>query len=143
MACWATSPFQKDASLRRIFADELEGVAGDGGHSPGGDDGLGASLAAIAEEVHRHAAAARHGVLADFAARASHARKHLSRPLLAAALASIKEQRKAVLVLITRNAAAELASRKHALICAASSHAKRPRKPGRKGSSSDHQPARR
>ena len=79
-----------------------------------GDDGLAACLSSIADEVYRHATAARDGVMADFAARVAHARKHLSPHLLAATLAAIKEQRKAALTLISRNAASELAARKKA-----------------------------
>jgi hypothetical protein len=52
--------------------------------------------------------------MADFAARMAHARKHLSPQLLAATLAAIKEQRRAALTLISRNAASELAARKKA-----------------------------
>jgi hypothetical protein len=90
----------------------------------GGDD-LSAFLAAISDEVHRHSAAARDGVITDFAARMAHARKHLSPHLLAAALAAFKEQRKAALATVRRNAASELAGRKKAAIMA--SRPKHPR----------------
>lgn len=90
-----------------------------GGEDPReGDDGLGALLAAIADDVQFRATAARNGLMADFAGRAAHARKHLSRHLLAATLATIKEQRKAALAAISQNAALELQSRKKAAIAA-------------------------
>lgn len=56
--------------------------------------------------------------MADFAARAAHARKHLSPQLLAATLGAIKEQRKAALALVNRNAALELAGRRKAAVAA-------------------------
>jgi hypothetical protein len=79
---------------------------------------LSALIEAISDEVHRHTTAARDGLLADFAARMAHARKHLSPHLLAASLAALKQQRKSALALINRNAAAELAGRKKAAIMA-------------------------
>jgi hypothetical protein len=56
--------------------------------------------------------------MADFAARVAHARKHLSPHLLAAVLVSFKDQRKAALTAINRNAASELAARKKAAVTA-------------------------
>jgi hypothetical protein len=101
-ARWVTSPY---AGIDAQSEDPREG-----------SDGLGALLAAIDDEVGRHTTAARDGVTADFAARVAHARKHLSPHLLAATLATIKEQRKAALAQIGRNAANELAGRKKAAV---------------------------
>jgi hypothetical protein len=82
------------------------------------DDSLSALLGSIADDVQHRAAAARDGVMADFTARARHARKHLSPNLVAATLAAIKESRKAALALINQNAASELAGRKKTVIAA-------------------------
>jgi hypothetical protein len=109
-----TSPFPAPASLPPVREDPSTGANDQNLDSCEGDDGLAACLSSIADEVYQHASAARDGVMADFAARVAHARKHLSPHLLAATLAAIKEQRKAALALISRNAASELAARKKA-----------------------------
>jgi len=114
LARWSTSAFPVRASLPPAQEGLSVGANDQNLDSREGDDGLAACLSSIADEVYRHATAARDGVLADFAARVAHARKHLSPHLLAATLAAIKEQRKAALTLISRNAASELAARKKA-----------------------------
>jgi len=117
MARWLTIP--GPARHTQHLSEPERPVAGidAGSEDPREDsDGLGALLASIADDVHHHATAARNGVIADFAGRAMHARRHLSRHLLAATLAAIKEARKAALALISRNAAMELAGRKKAAI---------------------------
>jgi hypothetical protein len=116
-ARWIASRFGSH-SPGTAFARAQPGAGIDGyGEDPreGGDE-LSGQLGAIADEVHRHAAAARNGVRTDFAARIAHARKHLSPHLLAAALATFKEQQKVALAAISRNAALELASRRKAML---------------------------
>jgi hypothetical protein len=116
MARWLTIP--GPARHTQHLSEPERPVAGiDGNEDPREDsDGLGALLASIADDVHHRVTAARNGVIADFAGRAMHARKHLSRHLLAATLAALKEQRKAALALISRNSAMEMAGRKKAAI---------------------------
>jgi hypothetical protein len=75
-------------------------------------------LDAIAADVHKTASAARDGVITEFTARAAHARKHLSRSQLAAALKEIGEARKAALALIKQNETAELSARRAAALAA-------------------------
>ena len=116
LARWIASPYGSDASRRGIFPEAIAGIGAQSEDPREDSDGLGALLASIADDVHHRATAARDGVIADFAGRAMHARKHLSRHLLAATLAALKEQRKAALALISRNAAMELAGRKKAAI---------------------------
>lgn len=131
LARWLSSPFAADTPRTGISpARPGEAVLQNEDPGAGGDE-LGVLLAAIADEVHRHASAAREGILADFAARAAHARKHLPRNLLAATLASIKQQRKAALALISRNASLEIAGRRKAAIAAFGKDrsGKRPRGP--------------
>jgi hypothetical protein len=119
LARWLTSADAARQSSRVPEAERPAAGIDAGSEDPGEDhDGLGALLAAIANDVQHRAAAARSGVMADFAGRAAHARKHMSRHLLAATLAAIKEQRKAALALIARNAASELEGRKKAAITA-------------------------
>jgi hypothetical protein len=116
-ARWATS---FDRSIASPQGSRLRdtGIAA-GGEDPGqGEDGLGSLLASIADEVHRHTAAAREGVMMDFAARVAHARRHLSPALLGAALRALRDQRKTALALITQNAALELATRRNAAVAA-------------------------
>jgi len=85
---------------------------------PVADSELGSLLDAIASDVHKTASAARDGVMTEFAARAAHARKHLSRNQLAAALKEIEEARKAALALIKQNETAELSARRSAALAA-------------------------
>jgi hypothetical protein len=118
LARWLTSPYAAGAQDKRIFPVRPGDALRHDEDLAGASDELGAILAAIADDAHRHASAAREGVLADFAGRAAHARKHLSPNLLAATLAAIKEQRKAALALISRNASLEIAGRRKAAIAA-------------------------
>jgi hypothetical protein len=87
------------------------------------DNELGLLLDAIAADVHKTAAAARDGIVAEFSARAAHARRHLPRHQLAAVLNQIAEARKAALALIKRNEVFELSARRAAALAAR----KRPR----------------
>jgi hypothetical protein len=116
LARWMTGPYASRTPVRLTDKSPAAGIDAQGEDPRDGSDSLGALLAAIDDDVERHAAAARDGVMTDFAARVAHARKHLSPHLLAAALATIKEQRKAALALIKRNAAMERAGRKKAVI---------------------------
>jgi hypothetical protein len=84
----------------------------------GSDTELGPLLGAIADDVHAIAGAAREGVLADFAARVAHARRHQSGPQLLATLAALAQARKAALAVVKQNAALELAGRKKAALTA-------------------------
>ncbi len=95
----------------------------------GPDTELGPLLGAIADDVHGCAAAARSGIMADFAARVAYARKHLSGPALAAVLATLKQARQTALTFVKRSAALELAGRKKAVIAAR----RRPLRPRRTG----------
>lgn len=117
LAHWITDPYAGRLSRAEDFpygpSSGIDGHAEDPGE---GEDALDGLLAGIADEVHAHAAAARDGVMAGFAAQVAHARKHLSPQLLAAALAAIKQQRDAVLAFINRNAADEIAARRKAVI---------------------------
>lgn len=115
-ARWLTSPYAADAFEKGIFPVRPARGAVQAEDPGDGGGELGVLLDAIAEEVHRHASAARDGVLADFAARAAYARKHLPRSLLAATLAAIKQQRKAAMALISRNASLEIAARRQGAI---------------------------
>jgi hypothetical protein len=88
---------------------------------PGEDHGdhdhtLGLLLGVIADDIHHFASAACAGIIAEFAARAAHARKYRRGDQLAAALREIAEARKAALAVVRRNAALELAARKQAAI---------------------------
>jgi len=85
---------------------------------PDTDPELGSLLDAIAADVHKTASAARDGVIVEFAARAAHARKHLPRNQLSAALKEIAEARKAALALIKRNEIVELSARRAAALAA-------------------------
>jgi hypothetical protein len=96
------------------------------------DTELGALLDAIAEDVQHTAAAVRAGIMADFAARVAHARRHLPRQQLAAALRGFAEARKAALALARRNARMELQARKKAAILMRQQSRPRPGKRGRK-----------
>jgi hypothetical protein len=119
MARWLTIPGPARHTQRLSEPERPAAGIDAGSEDPREDsDGLGALLASIADDVHHRATAARNGVIADFAGRAMHARKHLSRHLLAATLAAIKEARKAALALISQNAALELAGRRQAAIAA-------------------------
>lgn len=133
-ARWVASAYPPDPSGRAIIIGHSDAGIGAGGEDPSdGSGGLGALLGAIADEVRSHAAAAREGVVADFAGRVAHARKHLSPQLLAATLAAIREQRKAALALIGRNMALELSGRQKAAVAAFGGN--RPRRLGRRGPS--------
>jgi hypothetical protein len=113
LAHWVTDPYAGDTPRPAIFASGVAAGIDSYAEDPGeAEDPLDGELTAIADEVHRHAAAARAGAVADFAAQVAHARKHFRPPLLAAVLAAIKQQREAVLALINRNAAAELTARR-------------------------------
>jgi hypothetical protein len=135
MARWLTIPGPARHTARLSEPERPAAGIDAQGEDPREDgDGLGALLASIADDVHHRVTAARNGVIADFAGRAMHARKHLSRHLLAATLATIKEARKAALALIAQNAALELSGRKKAAIAAwragsASGRQKRSRNP--------------
>jgi hypothetical protein len=139
LARWVTSPLASDKFTRAI-SPERPGIDANGEDPGDVSGGLGALLASIADEVHAHAAAAREGVMADFAARVLHARKHFSRSLLVATLASIREQRKAALALVNRNAALEIAGRQKAAIAAFGGNSAIRRRKPRGGPSKEQAP---
>jgi hypothetical protein len=95
-----------------------------------GDVDLGPLLGAIAEDAHRIAAAVRTGILADFAARTTHARRHTPRHLLAGALTAIKQARLAALAAASMNAKNELKGRMQAAIASRRRVRLRPVRPG-------------
>lgn len=117
MARWVAS-----AAARRQPSQigERQSLPPDTGHGAGyfGDDfeGLAGLLTAIADDVQSRAAIARTGVVADFAGRVAHARKHFPRSLIASTLATIQEQRLVALAAVNRNANTELAGRREAAI---------------------------
>jgi hypothetical protein len=127
-ACWittshrdtdrdgASAPTYPVKHVRESFPEAAAEMLG--GEPPAIDTELGAVLGAIAEEVHQIAAAVRAGIMADFAARAAYARKHLPRHLVTGALAAIKQMRTAALASARQNAKAELRGRKNAVIAA-------------------------
>jgi hypothetical protein len=124
-ARWMMTPMthtgaQSNFTNVRPATAEKESFAG--APEPHGEEGaasdaeLGPLLGAIADDVHATAAAARDGVLADFAARVAYARRFLTGPQLAATLGAIAQARKAALAAVKRNAALELSGRKKAAI---------------------------
>jgi hypothetical protein len=127
-ASWTTTPF---ADRARNNHDE---------QSSGSDEGLGALLGAIADEVQRFASAVHDGINADFAARVAHARKHLPRHQLAAALAAFAEARNAALASAKQNAAMELQGRKWAAILARGRPRRRTRNGGHRPNSAPPSP---
>ncbi len=98
------------ANAQEDFAAATEALCGEQ------DTELGAILGGIAKEVHQIAGAVCAGIVADFAARAAYARRHLPRHLVAGALAAIRQARGAALAIAARNAKAELQGRKAAAI---------------------------
>jgi hypothetical protein len=125
LARWITTPMVRTIPEEKIEPARLptaakenfaEPLQAEGPEDQASDTDLGPLLAAIADDVHRCAAAACAGIIADFAARVAYARKHLPRHQLAAALGALAQERKAALALVKRNAALELAARKKAVI---------------------------
>jgi hypothetical protein len=104
------APTRPATNAQQDFAAAAEAVCG------AQDTELGAILGGIAEEVHQIAVAVRAGIMADFAARAAHARKHLPRHLIAGALAAIRQARGAALAVARQNTKAELQGRKKAAV---------------------------
>jgi hypothetical protein len=96
------------------------------------DAELGPLLGAIAEDVQQIAAAVRAGIIADFAARAAYARRHLPRHQLGGALRTLAEARRAALTLARQTAAMELKARKKAAIMTRRRLARRAIRPCRK-----------
>jgi hypothetical protein len=135
LARWMTKPYASRTPVPLFERHPEAGIDAQSEDPRDASDSLSALLAAIDDEVSQHAAAACDGVMADFAARVAHARRHLSPHLLAATLAAIKEQRKAALALIKRNAATERAGRKKAAIMAAAG--RRRATPERRGRRND------
>jgi len=86
--------------------------AGDAGE----DTELAQILSAIAEDVQRKAATVSRAVLADYAGKIAHARKHLPRHQLAGAVRAYAEARTAALAVIKQAAASELTARRKAAI---------------------------
>jgi Relaxase/Mobilisation nuclease domain len=86
-----------------------------GASSPDNFDGenveLGQILSAIAEDVHRHCAAACQGIEAQFAARRASARKTLPKHQIAGALAAISAERRALLAAVRQQAKTDLFGR--------------------------------
>jgi hypothetical protein len=88
----------------------------DGATGEGESAELGRIVFAITEEIQRWAAGARAGVIAEFVAKVSYARKQLPRNQLIGAVRACYEARAAALALIKRQAAADLIGRREAAI---------------------------
>jgi hypothetical protein len=69
-------------------------------------------LDAIATDVQRVASAARHAVMAEYAGKVTHARRHLPRAQVAGAVRAFREARAAALTHIARQASAEISARR-------------------------------
>jgi hypothetical protein len=106
--------FGPERPLSAESGDIADAVQAQGEEAPDSETDLGAVLAAIDDDVQESAAGARAGIMAEFAGRIAHARKHLPRHQIAAAVAAFKEARKAALALVKRNAAEQRAGRKKA-----------------------------
>jgi len=127
LARWIVTPitraaYSEKAEPQRPATVEKENFAevpqSQGDEAPASDTELGPLLGAIVDDVHRRSAAAREGVMADFAASVAHAKRHLPRSMLAATLSALAQARKAALAFVNRSAALELAARKKAAIMA-------------------------
>jgi hypothetical protein len=105
---------EPERSLSADSGDIADAAQAQGEEAPDSDTDLGAILGAIDDEVQGSATGARAGIIAEFAARVAHARKYLPRHQVAAAVATLKQARKAALALVKRNAAQERAGRKKA-----------------------------
>jgi hypothetical protein len=81
-----------------------------------GDDGVGALLAAIGDDVARLSAGATAGIVAEFSARIAAASKNPSRHERQAAVRALKEARKAALATVKRATKAELTARRRLAI---------------------------
>jgi hypothetical protein len=121
--------FEPERQLPADSGSSAEAQEAAGEEAPDSDTDLGAILGAIDDEVEGIAAAARAGIMADFGGRIASARKHLPRSQIAAAVAALKEARKAALALVKRHAAQERAGRKKA---ASAGRGRRPRAAGRR-----------
>lgn len=106
---------------------------GHDGDDPGASDvALGAILHAIAEDVKHLVAAVRAGIIAEFTARATAARRHLPRDQIAAALQILAQMRRAALALAEQNAKLEMSARRETAL-AAYRQAARPKSPRNRG----------
>jgi hypothetical protein len=106
---------------------------GHGGDDPGASNiALGAILHAIAEDVKHLLAAVRAGIIAEFTARATVARRHLPRDQIAAALQILAQMRRAALALAEQNAKLEMSARRETAL-AAYRQAARPKSPRNRG----------
>ena len=119
--------FEAERLLPANSGSSAEAHEAAGEEAPDSDSELGAILGAIDDEVEGIAAAARTGIMAEFAGRIASARKHLPRSQIAAAVAALKAARKAALALVKRHAAQERAGRKKA---ATAGRGRRPRAAG-------------
>lgn len=97
------------------------------GLAEGQGEPLGPLLAAITEEAHRMLAATRQEIMADFGRRMAHARHHMPRAELAAAMRVLKDARRAALAAAAREAKAESCGRRRAAIEAKSGRGPQPR----------------
>jgi hypothetical protein len=129
LARWLVAPRAKtDHSV--TFGSARAGRHGDDAGSS--DIALGAILHDIAEDVRHLLAAVRAGIVAEFTARATAARRHLPRDQIAAALQIIAQMRRAALALAEQNAKLEMSARREAALAAyrQAARPKSPRKPG-------------
>jgi hypothetical protein len=104
----------------------------DGDDTGASDIALGAILHDISEDVRHLLAAVRAGIVAEFTARATAARRHLPRDQIAAALQIIARMRRAALALAEQNAKLEMSARRAAAL-AAYRQAARPKSPRNRG----------
>jgi hypothetical protein len=115
---WITTPHPHSTPVDKFAPFRPGAHDGQGTDQSESDPTLGLILEAIADDVHRIAAAAREGIIAEFAARIAHARKHFPRNQLSATLRGLAEARKAALALVKKNATSEIAGRKKAALAA-------------------------
>jgi hypothetical protein len=110
-----TSALGED-SVSKPFAGENPAEAGEASAAPSPDASteLGAEPTAIDAETEESAAAARSGIMREFAGAIEAAHKHLPRLAVRGAVAALKQMRKAALALVKRRTAERRAGKQMA-----------------------------
>lgn len=120
IASHVTSARGEDFEPARPLPAEVESLTeaagAQGEEMSASDSELGAILGAIDDEIQGSAAAECASIMAEFAAHVAHARKHLPRHQVAAAVGALKQARKAALTIVKRNAAQERTGRKKQIV---------------------------
>jgi hypothetical protein len=115
LARWLVAP-RANVDLNANFAPARPDHAGD--HPGDSDVTLGVILHAIAEDVKHLATAVRVGIVAEFTARATAARRNLPRDQIAAVLQILAQMRRAALALAEQNAKLEMSARRESALAA-------------------------